>query len=161
MKMKTLAALCMAALVAAPALPVSAQSTQAGSGLFERRGTEERVDRNQDRNDRIRVRDNRNWDRGDRDGRGRFENRGGYGYYNGVRGYRDRRPGYRQYNGFWFPSTAFSIGIIVNPDRGRNTVRLSQRHLEWCEDRYRSYRASDNSFQPNNGPRQQCISPYL
>ncbi|MGV3652562.1 MAG: BA14K family protein, partial [Devosia sp.] len=27
-------------------------------------------------------------------------------------------------------------------------------------DRYRSYRASDNTFQPYNGPRQQCVSPY-
>ena len=33
-------------------------------------------------------------------------------------------------------------------------------HVQWCYDRYRSYRASDNTFQPYNGPRQQCYSPY-
>ena len=33
-------------------------------------------------------------------------------------------------------------------------------HVEWCYNRYRSYRAWDNTFQPYNGPRQQCYSPY-
>jgi hypothetical protein len=33
-------------------------------------------------------------------------------------------------------------------------------HTEWCYDRYRSYRAYDNTFQPYNGPRTQCYSPY-
>ncbi|MGO4355456.1 BA14K family protein [Rhizobium sp. RAF36] len=32
-------------------------------------------------------------------------------------------------------------------------------HTRWCADRYRSYRASDNTFQPYNGPRQQCVGP--
>lgn len=34
-------------------------------------------------------------------------------------------------------------------------------HVRWCYNRYRSYRAYDNTFQPNYGPRQQCYSPYL
>jgi hypothetical protein len=33
-------------------------------------------------------------------------------------------------------------------------------HVSWCYNRYRSYRAFDNTFQPYNGPRQQCYSPY-
>lgn len=33
-------------------------------------------------------------------------------------------------------------------------------HVEWCYSRYRSYRAWDNTFQPYNGPRRQCYSPY-
>ena len=33
-------------------------------------------------------------------------------------------------------------------------------HVEWCYSRYRSYRAWDNSWQPNYGSRRQCISPY-
>ncbi|MCB8828228.1 BA14K family protein, partial [Escherichia coli] len=28
----------------------------------------------------------------------------------------------------------------------------------WCYNRYRSYRAYDNTYQPNNGPRRQCVS---
>ncbi len=34
-------------------------------------------------------------------------------------------------------------------------------HVRWCFNRYRSYRAYDNTFQPNYGPRRQCYSPYL
>ncbi|GAA4116398.1 BA14K family protein [Aminobacter aganoensis] len=37
---------------------------------------------------------------------------------------------------------------------------LSSVHVRWCYNRYRSYRAWDNTFQPYNGPRQQCWSPY-
>ena len=33
-------------------------------------------------------------------------------------------------------------------------------HVRWCYDRYRSYRASDNTFQPYHGPRRSCRSPY-
>jgi hypothetical protein len=33
-------------------------------------------------------------------------------------------------------------------------------HTQWCYDRYRSYRAYDNTFQPYNGPRRQCYSPF-
>nr|CAD6418850.1 BA14K family protein [Rhizobium sp. Q54] len=36
----------------------------------------------------------------------------------------------------------------------------SSAHVRWCYARYRSYRASDNTFQPYNGPRRQCFSPY-
>ncbi len=33
-------------------------------------------------------------------------------------------------------------------------------HVAWCYSRYRSYREWDNSFQPYNGPRRPCYSPY-
>jgi hypothetical protein len=33
-------------------------------------------------------------------------------------------------------------------------------HVRWCQNRYRTYRVSDNTFQPNSGPRRQCVSPY-
>ena len=33
-------------------------------------------------------------------------------------------------------------------------------HVAWCYDRYRSYRAWDNTYQPYHGPRRQCWSPY-
>ena len=92
----------------------------------------------------------------------RFQRRGDFYYYNGHRGYRDRRPGFRFYNGFWFPSAAFSFGFSVR-DRDRDWDRGGRswaRHVDWCYDRYRSYRESDNTFQPYNGPRRECISPY-
>lgn len=46
------------------------------------------------------------------------------------------------------------------PRRYYRAGRLSSAHVQWCYNRYRSYRAWDNTFQPYNGPRQQCWSPY-
>lgn len=94
--------------------------------------------------------------------RDRFERRGNRAYYNGKRGYRERRSGYRQYNGFWFPSSAFIAGAIIGGALNNQTVRRGggNAHVQWCYDRWRSYRAYDNTYQPNNGPRRQCVSPY-
>lgn len=46
------------------------------------------------------------------------------------------------------------------PRRYYRAGRLSSAHVQWCYNRYRSYRAWDNTFQPYYGPRQQCYSPY-
>ena len=42
----------------------------------------------------------------------------------------------------------------------RYQQRLGSRHVRWCYNRYRSYRAWNNTFQPYHGPRRQCRSPY-
>lgn len=82
--------------------------------------------------------------------------RGG-GYWHGHRGYRYARPGYRRYNdGLWYPLAAFTAGAIIggavsHPPRG-------SAHVRWCASRYKTYRASDNTYQPTNGPRRQCVS---
>ncbi len=84
-------------------------------------------------------------------------------YYNGRRGYRSHRRGYRQYNGYWFPLAAFAAGAIVSGAINNNNRVYrggGSAHVQWCYDRYRSYRASDNTFQPYHGPRKQCYSPY-
>ncbi|GLS29650.1 BA14K-like protein [Mesorhizobium albiziae] len=92
---------------------------------------------------------------------GCFNRRGNIYYYNGYRGYRDYRPGYRVYNGWWFPAGAFVAGAIIGGALAAPpAVSSGNAHVRWCYDRYRSYRASDNTYQPYNGPRQQCISPY-
>ena len=109
-----------------------------------------------------RDRDYRRGDRRDR-GRDRFERRGNSTYWRGHRGYRDRRPGYRQYNGFWFPPAAFIAGAIIGGAMNQAPAartRGGSAHVQWCHDRWRSYRAYDNSYQPYNGPRRQCVSPY-
>jgi hypothetical protein len=107
--------------------------------------------------------------RGERRGdwRGGDLRRGGgerYSYYRGHRGYRDYRPGYRRHNGFWFPAAAFITGAIIGGaiagDSGVRVRNYGSAHVNWCSDRYRSYRASDNTFQPYNGPRRSCVSPY-
>ena len=90
-------------------------------------------------------------------------------WLNGHRGYRHHRPGYRKHRGFWFPPSAFSVELYIDDrdwDRPRRYERRydrrgnSRAHVEWCYDTYRSYRASDNTFQPFNGPRRPCYSPY-
>lgn len=90
-------------------------------------------------------------DRGDR-----------YGWYRGHRGYRYQRPGYRYYDGYWFPLAAFGVGTIIGGAiaNDRTYVGGGSSHVNWCANRYRSYRAYDNTFQPYNGPRRQCNSPY-
>ncbi|WP_028957645.1 BA14K family protein [Sulfitobacter sp. 20_GPM-1509m] len=39
--------------------------------------------------------------------------------------------------------------------------RVWNQHVGWCFDRFKSYNAHDNSYQPYNGPRAQCWSPYI
>lgn len=98
------------------------------------------------------------------------------GWHGGYRGYRYNRPGYRHYNGYWYPLAAFGAGAIIGgaiaapryyeqpryyePAPRYRAYRASSAHVSWCANRYRSYRAYDNTFQPYNGPRQLCYSPY-
>ena len=88
------------------------------------------------------------------------------GFYRGHRGYRDRRPGYRYHDGYWFPPAAFIAGAIFGGAIAAQEPPIRYRprgvnsHVDWCHARYRSYRAYDNTFQPYNGPRRQCRSPY-
>jgi hypothetical protein len=101
---------------------------------------------------------NRHW-RGDRHWRGNRHWRGDR-HWRGHRGYRHHRPGYRYHNGAWFPLAAFGTGVIIGSTVNRPVYRGVRSHTQWCYNRYRSYRASDNTYQPYNGPRRQCNSPY-
>lgn len=95
----------------------------------------------------------------------------------GWAGGNDRR--WRHYRGGYYDDGAgaailglglgFGLGSMYNnynyydappPRRYYRTERLSSAHVRWCYNRYRSYRAWDNTFQPYGGPRQQCWSPY-
>lgn len=80
-------------------------------------------------------------------------------YWRGHRGSREWRRGYRRHGDYWFPLAAFATGAVITGAIINNQNRGNS-HVQWCYDRYRSYRASDNTFQPYNGPRQQCYSPY-
>lgn len=68
---------------------------------------------------------------------------GGYGYGSGNSwgGYQSHRP--------------------VRQKVYRRAYNGNNPHLAWCYDRYRSYRQSDNTFQPYHGPRKDCLSPYV
>ncbi|MBB6261603.1 hypothetical protein FHS77_002162 [Paenochrobactrum gallinarii] len=86
------------------------------------------------------------------------------GHWNGHNGYRHSRPGYRRHNdGWWYPIAAFALGAaIVGATTPQQPARptMRQAHVNWCASKYRSYRAYDNTFQPYNGPRKLCYSPY-
>ncbi|WP_428978279.1 BA14K family protein [Oricola thermophila] len=70
--------------------------------------------------------------------------------------------------------TAAAIGIVGGIIAGAALANAAQpkeviiepvgdpnAHVSWCQARYKSYRVSDNSWQPYHGPRKPCISPYL
>ena len=95
--------------------------------------------------------------------------RHGRPYYRGHLGHRHYRHGHRQYRGHWFPPAAFIAGAIIGGAIANQAPAPRYRggyggygnaHVEWCYARYRSYQDWDNTFQPYNGPRRQCISPY-
>lgn len=82
------------------------------------------------------------------------------GYYNGHRGYRERRSGYRYHNGYWFPLAAFATGAIIGGAITNQPRASASSHYQWCANRYRTYRASDNTYAPRAGVRATCVSPY-
>jgi hypothetical protein len=126
-----------------------------GDGRYSRRGDGRRYwRRNWDRGDR--WRDRRHW-RGDRYRGGnryrRHYRRGWYDndWYGGSGIYLNfGLPAYNYYDPYYAPRYA-----PRRVYRGGGSA-----HVQWCYNRYRSYRAYDNTFQPYNGPRQQCWSPY-
>jgi hypothetical protein len=91
---------------------------------------------------------------------------GGVFYYNGHRGVVYARRGYRYHRGYWFPPAAFARPVVVAPAprtvvvAPAPVVSLTAAHIRWCYATYVSYRSSDNSYQPYEGPRRQCWSPY-
>ena len=73
-------------------------------------------------------------------------------HYHGHRRHRGVYP--RFYIGPLYPSYRY-----VEPHRHYRRD-FGSAHIAWCYNRYRSYRAWDNTFQPYHGPRRQCWSPY-
>ncbi|MFN3546209.1 MAG: BA14K family protein [Mesorhizobium sp.] len=42
----------------------------------------------------------------------------------------------------------------------RSAPGMSIAHVQWCADRYRSYRVDDNRYTPYGGGSRECVSPY-
>lgn len=82
---------------------------------------------------------------------------GGCGYY----GYRNdwRYRHYRPYKSGIYLGLGVPAYRYYAPQR-RYYRGVSSAHVRWCYNRYRSYRAWDNTFQPYHGPRRLCWSPY-
>lgn len=103
------------------------------------------------------YRGDRHW-RGDRGWRGDRYWRGDRRWDRG-RYYRDRRGDALAAGAAGLVTGAIIGGIVAN-QQPRRVIRSGGGHTDWCYNRYRSYRASDNTYQPYNGPRRQCVSPY-
>ena len=59
------------------------------------------------------------------------------------------------------PTVMASAGSETRgPTVGDTPQEMTAAHLEWCAERYRSYRRGDNSYTPFSGGRRQCHSPY-
>lgn len=57
--------------------------------------------------------------------------------------------------------TTGSIGSSAAiPAAEPDASRLSTAHVQWCADRYRSYRVETNSYTPYSGGQRPCVSPY-
>jgi hypothetical protein len=75
------------------------------------------------------------------------------------------RPAHRRYYHGYFdvPTPRYSGQRTYggNPGvGGASRLGTAKDHTGWCADRYRSYRAEDNSFQPLKGARKPCMSPF-
>jgi hypothetical protein len=60
----------------------------------------------------------------------------------------------------WFPLAAFGAGALIGGAVAADRGGYSNRHTDWCESHYRTYRASDNTFVASGGVRRSCVSPY-
>lgn len=98
---------------------------------------------------------------------GNWNNHGGWKNHDGKRHHRRhvRRggnvtigiwggPGY--YDDTWYEPDY----LYVEPAPRRRVIHLSAAHIDWCYARYKTYRASDNTYKPTKHTRRQCISPY-
>ncbi len=77
----------------------------------------------------------------------------------------DRRDWHRYDRRHYRPRSGFYLHFGTPAPRyappPRRAYGLPRSHVNWCHARYRSYRSWDNTFQPYNGPRRQCVSPYV
>ncbi|WP_411033188.1 BA14K family protein [Shinella sp. BYT-45] len=85
-----------------------------------------------------------------------------HGWYGGRPGYRYGHRRYRHRDNSWVPLAIMGMGAAMMGSAIANDRAYAGggSHVQWCANRYRSYRAYDNTFQPYNGPRRQCYSPY-
>lgn len=132
---------------AGPRAAIAIDRSAAPAG-FEQVQYRDHHDRRWDRERRWQRHDGRRFDR--RDYRDYRRDRDYYRYHRGPSVYFGLGPSYR------YVEPRYAAPRYVAP-RARG---YASNHVNWCYNRYRSYRASDNTFQPNYGPRRQCYSPF-
>lgn len=88
------------------------------------------------------------------------ENHAGNYYMHGHRVYRHYRHGYRRYGDWWVPPALFGLFVGSAIGAANSGYYGNSAHVRWCEDHYRSYDRRSDTYQPYNGPRRRCVSPY-
>lgn len=76
--------------------------------------------------------------------------------------YKKRRPGFTHYyNGYWYalPFWLYSYDYY-EPYYYGDGVSDWELHVEWCHNRYRSYREDLDAYKGYDGKWHRCISPY-
>jgi hypothetical protein len=150
---------CILAPMAAEAMPMPPLKAAASDVTQVRDGdrplpTERQFER------RLWLRQHGNWGNGRWEGRRHWNNDNRHWRRDSWR----HRRHYNGGSGFYFglglvPSYNYYVAPRYVAPR-RHYRAASSAHVRWCYDRYRSYRAWDNTYQPYNGPRRQCRSPY-
>lgn len=87
----------------------------------------------------------------DGDGSGSIEEHNDRFYYTGQHGVDGHKP-----HEVWI----YPYSLFTEKKRPREDDQSARAHIAWCSDHYRTYRRSDNSFQPQRGEREECRSPY-
>ena len=58
-----------------------------------------------------------------------------------------------------YTAPATHSGIVLDAQYGGG--KYSERHYRWCEQKYKSYQRSTNSYWNYYGQQKQCRSPYM
>jgi BA14K-like protein len=159
--MATILKTAVAALVAGAAMftavaPVSAQDADGRKSVNPGESRRAPGGRNGGRDigrddDRRITRDDRNdWNR---------DRRWGWNTYPRYSSY-----GWRRYDTPWWVDAPLTVGTlpfrVITQPFGVRRYGVSSRHVNWCENRYRSYNPGTNTWLSYSGNYRQCISPY-
>ncbi len=71
--------------------------------------------------------------------------------------YRQYRPGWHLYNGWYYQRPWWSIEVVPAPQPYYNGGNA---HVQWCLSKYRSYNPSTDMYKGYDGYYHRCISPY-
>jgi BA14K-like protein len=52
------------------------------------------------------------------------------------------------------------VALAATEEDAQSAPAINEAHLEWCANRYRSYRPRDNSYTAYSGGRRECASPF-
>jgi hypothetical protein len=64
------------------------------------------------------------------------------------------------YRGHYYQNQWWVFPLVIGRAIGSSVGHLSNSHVQWCSEHYRSYRIGTNTWLSNSGQYRQCNSPY-